>query len=316
MTRIIILHDVVPDDAREDQLDNLYQAELVETAIKALDYTYLGRFAVDLDFKKLENILDELRPDIVFNLVESINNSDQLAYTVPAFLQAKGIRFTGASFEALMLSANKVSAKQIMKANNILTADSSFTKSANKYIIKSITEHASFGIDDSAVVHVSSQTELDSLVESRSRLIGSQCFAEVYIDGREFSVHMIDGKPLCVSEMVFNFPAEKPKIANYKSKWDFDSFEYNNMTPTSFEFTKEDGSLARALEPIAIQCWKVFNLTGYARIDFRVDASNTAYVLEINANNGIPKDVEFGECIRHIGKTYNWAIDKIIKCAL
>ena len=34
----------------------------------------------------------------------------------------------------------------------------------------------------------------------------------------------------------------------------------------------EDNQLLDMLKSIAIKCWRVFNLKGYARVDFRVDS--------------------------------------------
>ncbi len=67
----------------------------------------------------------------------------------------------------------------------------------------------------------------------RKEKLGGSCYAEAYIDGREFNVALISDKAgvkvLPIAEMLFqDYAPDKPKIVDYKAKWDADSFEYNN----------------------------------------------------------------------------------------
>ncbi len=80
-----------------------------------------------------------------------------------------------------------------------------------------------------------------------------------------------------------NYDNGKPKVLGYKAKWMPDSFEYINTT-RHFDFSPNDTDLIAQLESIATHCWSLFDLTGYARVDFRVDSKGVPYVLEINAN--------------------------------
>ena len=42
------------------------------------------------------------------------------------------------------------------------------------------------------------------------------------------------------------------------------------------------------------ECWFLFNLTGYARVDFRVDEKGMPYVLEVNSNPFLTEHEGFG----------------------
>ena len=77
-------------------------------------------------------------------------------------------------------------------------------------------------------------------MEKRKKNLGSQCFAERYIDGREFNISMLAGpsgpEMLPPAEIRFeSFNERKRKIVGYEAKWDPDSFDYNN-TVRSFNF--------------------------------------------------------------------------------
>jgi D-alanine-D-alanine ligase len=70
------------------------------------------------------------------------------------------------------------------------------------------------------------------------------------------------------------------------------SFEYDS-TPRRFDFPREDGGLVGRLVAMSRDCWRAFGLRGYARLDFRVDATGRPWVLEINTNPCISPDAGF-----------------------
>ena len=68
---------------------------------------------------------------------------------------------------------------------------------------------------------------------------------------------------------------------------------------------------ARA-ERLALACWELFALDGYARVDFRVDASGMLFVLEINANPCLSPDAGFAAALEQAGIGYGDAIGWLI----
>ena len=86
------------------------------------------------------------------------------------------------------------------------------------------------------------------------------------------------------AEMVFhNFDDSRPKIVDFRAKWIEDSFEYEN-TIRDFPGDKLSPVLVGKIRDIALQCWDVFGLKRYARVDMRVDNNDNPYVIEVNAN--------------------------------
>src|SRR5204863_130528 len=59
------------------------------------------------------------------------------------------------------------------------------------YIVKSVWEHASIGIDDSSIV--ADTRKLPGLFRRRQRRHGGEWFAERFIDGREFNLALLAG---------------------------------------------------------------------------------------------------------------------------
>lgn len=144
-------------------------------------------------------------------------------------------------------------------------------------------------------------------------------FIEEYIPGREFNLSVIGGKNgpkvMPVAEMQYlDFPADKPRILNYASKWDTESFEYSHTVRT-FELPESDRDLSLLLADLARKCWDLFELRGYARVDFRVNEKNQPYILEINTNPCLSPDSGFPAACDRAGISYTEMIKHIIEDA-
>jgi len=143
---------------------------------------------------------------------------------------------------------------------------------AEKYLIKSSWEHASIGLDENSLVHYTDQADILKEMKVREGRLGGSCYAEAYIEGREFNVALISDKSgakvLPIAEMLFqDYAPDKLKIVDYKAKWNADSFEYNN-TIRKFDVQDDDLPLISSLREISLQCWNIFSLSGYARCWF------------------------------------------------
>jgi len=56
----------------------------------------------------------------------------------------------------------------------------------------------------------------------------------------------------------------------------------------------------------------VFKLRGYARVDFRVDAQNNIWILEINVNPCITPDSGFVAATRQANLTFEQVVARIL----
>ena len=59
-----------------------------------------------------------------------------------------------------------------------------------------------------------------------------------------------------------------------------------------------------------------FGLNGYARVDVRVDAQGTPWVLEVNANPCLARDAGFAAAAHKAGIAYEQLIDQVVDAAL
>lgn len=315
--RVLLLHDEAAA-ARPDTLDVLAEAEHVATALRELGYATSIEPA-GLDLGAVERLLTAHRPVAVFNLVESLAGRADLIHVVPALLESKSTPFTGNSAAAQHMTSNKRLAKRLLEQAGIATpaawTPAEGQATAGPWIVKSVWEHASFGIDDGSVA--AAGADVANLLRRRRERWGGEWFAERFIDGRELNVALLAGPggPLVlpVAEIVFDgFPADKPRIVGYDAKWRGDSFECRH-TPRSFDV---EPALAAAATGIALECWTLFGLAGFARVDFRVDADGRPWVLEVNANPCLSPDAGFAAALERAGIGFGDAVAWLLADAL
>ena len=322
---VAILHNAVTQADLTSDRDVLVQVEAVEAALQKLGHA-TRRLACTLNLELVEESLAPQRPSVVFNLVESLGGSDRLAHLAAVLLDDLDLPYTGTPSTALHLTNNKPSSKERLRAAGLPTpdwrsaADRPGTILPPPYIIKSVWEHASVGLDDHAVIRDGDGSTVVDQIESRSRQLGQTCFAERFIEGRELNLSLIAGNPgphiLPPAEIDFSaFPEGKPRIVGYAAKWEERAFEFMN-TPRTFEFRPDDAPLLDWLRSLALECWRLFGLRGYARVDFRVDAAGQPWILEINANPCLSPDAGFAAALGRAGIPLERAIAWILEDAL
>ncbi|MCX5878355.1 MAG: D-alanine--D-alanine ligase [Deltaproteobacteria bacterium] len=314
------------EGSNPDQSDALVQAEAIGRALSDLGHESVG-MTFSMDIKAFLQEIGEAYPQLVFNLVESVEGHGRLIHFPASILDLLGIPYTGAPADALYLTSSKILSKKIFAGAGIPTPPFYSPGHLKKksipltgpYIIKSVWEHASVGLEESSVLSVKSSGQLLAEMEKRHDQLGGDCFAEQFIDGREFNLSILASQEgpeaLPPAEMRFvDYPLGKWKVVGYRAKWDDASFE-SLHTQRSFEFAKSDRPLLQKLADTAKKCWHLFDLKGYARVDFRVDEENQPWVLEINANPCLSPDAGFVAAASQAGLSYRQVVERIIQDA-
>lgn len=321
--QVAILHGQVLDGAGWDEQDVFVQSAAVSQALVELGYEPVTH-ALSLNIAETITQLLSIKPAFVFNLVEAIEGKGSLIHVGPVLLESLNIPYTGAQAASMFLTSHKITAKNIMRMHGIATPDCYFHDGSwpehaapVQYVIKSAWEHGSVGLDAHVVRPETSTCLLQNKILALQTKIGGQCFAEVFIEGREINVSLLGGSPgpelLPPAEILFTeYPRDKMKILCYQSKWEENSFEYQH-TPRTFDFSESDAPLLEAVKGIAQQCWDVFHLRGYARVDFRVDETGKPWVLEVNANPCLSPEGGFAAAAKQQGLSYTQVIKQIVE---
>jgi D-alanine-D-alanine ligase len=315
--KAIILINKISEVPTPDEIDVLAQAEAIEKALSVLDISSVRVF-FDLNLEQVKKQLLDLSADVVFNLVETVDNKGNLIHLSPILLESLGVPFSGSGSFPMFITSNKVKAKELFHSKNIPTAQW-FTKtsisrpsSSKVYIYKPIWEDGSVGITDKSIVRGDDSLVTDFFLGKLS----SEYFLEEFVDGREFNISVLGGpnepEVMPAAEIVYiDYPQDKPRILNYASKWDESSFEYHNTVRT-FNCSSKDNKIIERLKEISLSCWKELELKGYARVDFRVDSSGNPFVLEVNVNPCLSPDAGFIAACREAGIDYPSVIERII----
>ena len=186
-----------------------------------------------------------------------------------------------------------------------------------RIIVKAVWEHGSLGLDEASVMRVA---EAGRAIAERNLRWKTEHFAETFLDGREFNLSLLDGPSgpsvLPIAEIVFEGVAGRaPRIVGYDAKWTPDSEAYIG-TPRRFGLETENPELAAKLEGLALACWHLFALSGYARVDFRLDGQGEPSILEVNMNPCLSPDAGFAAAAHEAGLSYEAMIGQIVEASL
>ncbi|MFO0726101.1 MAG: ATP-grasp domain-containing protein [Myxococcota bacterium] len=270
-----------------------------------------------------EGLISALRtaaPDVVFNLVESINGDARLEAAAAHLYRWLELPFTGSDPATLSLALDKGRTKAVLAAAGIPTPRGGVLESAADlaplsppYMVKPLRLDASHGIDAGSVT-ADAEAALARAAEIR-RKYGQPALVEEYIEGRELNVSMLyDGhtlNALSPGEIDFSgLPKDSPRILTYAAKWEPGSPEYG-ATPAVAAAEVPP----RVLE-VARAAFLALELHGYGRVDLRLHPARGPFVLEVNPNPDLSLGAGFQLAAARSNLSYEALIAKILAAAL
>ena len=179
-------------------------------------------------------------------------------------------------------------------------------------MVKSLTQEASIGISQASVVD--SDEKLKERVAFIHESIGTAAIAEQYIEGRELYVGILGNQllqALPVWELFFtNMPEGARRIATDRVKW---SVKYQKKYGIdSGPATELTDAVAQQIQHVCKRAYRALELSGYARIDLRMDAAGNVWVLEANPNPQIARGEDFAASAEKVGLSYEAVLQRII----
>ena len=296
----------------------------VEDAVHSLGHQCFV-MAIRDEVNSLIHWLREVRPDVVFNLCESIYGNSCLEMNIPALLDLFRIPYTGSAALTLGLCQDKGKVKDILLSQGILTPRYRiFDRGGNHLkgnvfpiIVKPLHEDGSLGISKESVVF--DDEALAKQIQYVIEKYNQPALVEEFIEGRELNVGLLENngtvKTLPISEIDYSeFPEGVPQICGYEAKWMSDSLEYQKskpVCPAPLEWV-----MKKRVEHLAIKVFRLFGCRDYARVDMRVDRDGKIYVLEVNPNPDISPQSGMTRAIKVQGLTYADFIKGLLERAL
>jgi D-alanine-D-alanine ligase len=317
---VLILYNKLSKKPKDDEADVIEQVNLVTVALQNLGYE-VKYFQIDLNLKTAISQIQNIKPDIIFNLAETIGNKGEFTFLANSVLNYLRIPYTGSPLVPMFHCSNKYLAKKELNAIGVKTPKGFSLDECHKlqpdkkYLVKPIWEEGSLELDEDCVFTGSDHAFIDKI----SRKSREHYFIEEFIEGREFNISILYGadgpEVLPLAEMTFHdYPAGKPKMMGYKSKWDDKSFEYTH-TRRTFRLGKDDDPLKKELIAICKKCWNELGLKGYVRIDFRVTKKSVPLVIDINLNPCLSESGGFMAASKKKGLAFEEVIARVLEDA-
>jgi D-alanine-D-alanine ligase len=275
---------------------------------------------------ELREAIHGWRPDVVFNLLEEFSGIVNYDHYVVAYLELMRQPYTGCNPRGMMLSRDKVLTKQVLASHRIPTPRFQLFPCGLRFreprrldfplFVKSATDDASLGISQASVVE--DMAKLRERVEFIHDQMQSDALVEEYIDGRELYVGVLGNDRLMtlpVWEMNFGrLPEVQSRIATRKVKWDRRYQERHGIStgPAVDLAPEEFARLAR----LAKRIFRALYMSGYARMDLRMRADGSVFVLEANANPNLTYGEDFAESAETSGIDYKALLNRIVNLGL
>ncbi len=273
--------------------------------------------------------IKEREPAVVFNLCESIHGDNRFECLVPLLLELEAISFTGSASFPLSLALRKDKVKEVLRARGVpaphglLIASDEIDEFETPFkfpmIVKPAREDASVGISSASVVR--DEAALRARVAHVHEHYRQPALVEEYIEGREIYVSLLgrmDDKPQIFPFFEIDFsdmPADRPKIVSFEGKWVEGSVEYKGTRPVRCEGLS--AALKTRVAEAALAAFEAIDLRDYARMDIRLAADGTPYVIDVNPNCDL-SDLAggFSKAAKAGGVAYKDVILRIVELAL
>jgi D-alanine-D-alanine ligase len=108
--------------------------------------------------------------------------------------------------------------------------------------------------------------------------------------------------------------ADAPRIATRQVKW---NLRFQKRRGVAIGPARElSPELERLLVKTTKRIYRLLQLSGYARIDFRLDAEQRPYFLEANPNADIAYGDEFADAAEAAGIAYEALLDRLLTIGL
>jgi D-alanine-D-alanine ligase len=302
--------------------------EIAENIVRILegagyDASALG---VTADVHGAVDAIRAARPQVVFNLCESIQGDNRFESLLPLLLDLERIVYTGSGPFALSLALRKDKVKEILRARGVpvpqglmVTEDHTPIPLPFPLIVKPAREDASVGISSASVVR--DPEALTERVRHVLRQYRQPALVEEYIDGREIYVSLLGrmgDRPQIFPFFEIDFsdmPPDRPRIVSFEGKWVEDSVEYRGTRPVRCEGLTP--ALRAKVADAALAAFEAMELRDYARMDIRLTADGTPYVIDVNPNCDL-SDLAggFSKAARAGGLSYKEVILRLVALAL
>jgi D-alanine-D-alanine ligase len=279
------------------------------------------------DLTPLRQAIQNFKPHIAFNLMVEFCGKTMLEQNVVSYLELIQVPYTGCNPRGLIIGRDKALSKKILHYHRIRVPRFAVVPAGRKLrrkpaqleyplIVKSQVEQASFGIAEASVV--SSDKKLADRIEFMHANVGTNLILEQYVDGRELYVGVMGNSRLQVLPVweleIRRLRSGAPRIATRRVKW---NLKFQERRCVEFGPARDlPPNVERFMVKTTKRIYRLLQLSGYARVDFRLYAEGQPYFLEANPNANIGYGEEFAEAAKAASIDYEPLLDRLLTIGL
>jgi len=322
--RHLVPPDVLPEGT--DIVSAPWRAEFdVISTLRGLGHD-VRALGVHDDLGDIRRAAEEWQPQIAFNLLEGFDDVTIFDQNVVSHLELLKLPYTGCNPRGLLLARDKSLSKKLLAYHRIPVPEFEVfrigrpirmpKRLAFPLIVKSLTQEASIGISQASVVETSDK--LKERVEFIHSSIGTAAIVERYVEGRELYVGILGNQALHalpVWELYFtDMPPGAKRIATDRVKW---SVKYQKKYGIESGLARDlpEGTPEK-IQHICKRAYRALELSGFARIDLRLEPNGNIWVLEANPNPQIAKGEDFSASAEKDGIPYESLLQRIVNLGL
>jgi D-alanine-D-alanine ligase len=325
----LVHRHLIPPDTIEEGTDITaapWRTEYdVVTALRGMNHE-VQVLGVHDDLGELRRASTEWKPHIAFNLLEGFDDITIFDQNVVSHLELLKMSYTGCNPRGMLLARDKSLSKKLLAYHRIPVPEFEVFRAGRPIrrskrlqfplIVKSLTQEASIGISQASVVD--GDEKLKERVTFIHESIGTAAIAEQYIEGRELYVGILGNQSLQalpVWELFFtNMPEGAKRIATDRVKW---SVKYQKKYGIDSGPANElADAQSQHIQHLCKRAFRALELSGYARIDMRMDDAGNVWVLEANPNPQIARGEDFAASAEKVGMPYETVLQRIINLGL
>ena len=270
---------------------------------------------VSEDLRKFDRVLAAFRPHIVVNLLEEFRSEAVFDFHVISYLESLSIPFTGCNPRGMILSRGKFLIGQVAGGLGIRTPKSLLMPRGARKVpeglppfplfVKLNREHASLGIRESNLVR--SERQLKQTCRRLKQDFASEIIIQEYINGDDVSVSVWGNQVIEV------FAPRKLQVKGARrvstARLKFSVAYQRRHSIKTVEFK---GAAAERIRREAKLAYEQLDLSGYARLDYRVSPDQSAYLIDVNANPNLSKGEDFASSLSKAGWSYIEVVENIL----
>jgi D-alanine-D-alanine ligase len=322
---LALMHDdLVPpetrDRAKEQDLPDWRTEFDVVEALQVLGHEVV-KLGVGDDVAAIRDAVQTLQPHVAFNLLVEFHGAGTYDQHVASYLELLRTNYTGCNPRGLTLARDKALSKEVLAYHRVraprfqtFARGRPVRKLARlrfPLFVKCVNEEASLGISGASLVR--DDAALVERVEWLHAQTGCDAIAEEYVEGRELYVGVLGNTRLCTFParelLIDHLPKGAPTIATRRVKWDK---AYQRKMGVRTAFAELPEALARELARVARRAYKCLRMSGYGRLDFRLDPEGRLFLLEANPNADLSRDDDFAEAAEGAGIGYERLIQRLL----